>query len=50
MNYGDQQRVERIARSASEEVRALSEVVSGIRRQIHNLQSEVQALRGDPRH
>jgi len=50
VNYGDQQRVERIARSASEEVRALSEVVSGIRRQIHKLQSDVDTLRGGPKH
>ena len=41
-------RVERIARSASEETRALAEVVTGMRRQIQNLQTQVQELRGGP--
>jgi hypothetical protein len=47
VNYAAGERSERLARGASEEVRLMAEQLSGMRRQIHNLQVEVRALRGN---
>jgi DNA repair ATPase RecN len=41
------ERSERIAHGASAEVRLMAEQLSVMRRQIHNLQTEVRALRGE---
>jgi len=48
VNFGASDRIENIARSASNEVRALALELGGLRRQVQHLQSEVRALRGEP--
>ena len=48
VNHGSVERVERIARAASEETRALAEQVGGMVRQIRRLETQMREIRGDP--
>jgi hypothetical protein len=45
VTYGANDRIERIAKSASDETRALGEVVRAMQRQIKRLQTDVDQLR-----
>jgi hypothetical protein len=47
VNFAATERSERIAHGASAAVRLMAEQLSGMRRQIRKLQTEVRALRGD---
>jgi len=48
VNMGAAERAERIARGASEETRALGEIVTVQTRQIQRLQSDIRQLKGEP--
>jgi hypothetical protein len=45
VNYGSGDRVERLARSATDETRALAEVVRAMQRQIGKLRTDLEQLR-----
>jgi phage shock protein A len=47
VNYGAIERVERLARAAQEETRALGEMITPMIRQIRRLQDDVRTLRGE---
>lgn len=48
VNHSAIERVERIARSAREDVRSISETIGAMTRQIGRLDEEIRQLRGDP--
>ncbi len=48
VNYGAVERVERIARAASEETRALAEQVGAMVRQIRRLETDMREVKGTP--
>ena len=48
VNFGASEQVKRVADNTRDELRALSDVVSGMHRQIQRLQTQVRELRGDP--
>jgi hypothetical protein len=48
VNDGSVGRVERIARAASDETRALAEQVGAMVRQIRWLETQMREIRGDP--
>lgn len=47
VDWGNVERAERIARGASDEVRALAEQVSALTRFVHRLEAQIAQLRGD---
>jgi chromosome segregation ATPase len=47
VNFGHADRIERVARGASDEIRALGVEVTAMERQIQHLQAQVRALRGE---
>ena len=47
VDWGHVERAERIARGASEEVRALADQVTALTRYVHRLEASIAQLRGD---
>jgi len=48
VNFGTADAVKRANENTREEVRALGDIVSGMHRQIHRLQTQMREVRGDP--